>query len=217
MEDKRKEFGMSDLIIPVGSLIAVVLIVVFVLVPWISQTYQNINDIKDIKNKQAILKTNAQYLSSLDFEELKADSKIMMTSIPEDREVAQVAEYVDSVAKKFNMNMELISASNTIEQENNKILITVPITYVGKYDDIVNFLKYIQIESPYAIDISSLDMKKSEYDMWRIKLTVVMYQMRKNAEILTQEAKRERIYLPISSYNQDKAIIDLIEQKNTPR
>ncbi len=217
MEDKRKEFGMSDLIIPVGSLIAVVLIVVFVLVPWISQTYQNINDIKDIKNKQAILKTNAQYLSSLDFEELKADSKIMMTSIPEDREVAQVAEYVDSVAKKFNMNMELISASNTIEQENNKILITVPITYVGKYDDIVNFLKYIQIESPYAIDISSLDMKKSEYDMWRIKLTVVMYQMRKNAEVLTQEAKRERIYLPISSYNQDKAIIDLIEQKNTPR
>lgn len=217
MEDKRKEFGMSDLIIPVGSLIAVVLIVIFVLVPWISQTYQNINDIKDIKNKQAILKTNAQYLSSLDFEELKADSKIMMTSIPEDREVAQVAEYVDSVAKKFNMNMELISASNTIEQENNKILITVPITYVGKYDDIVNFLKYIQIESPYAIDISSLDMKKSEYDMWRIKLTVVMYQMRKNAEILTQEAKRERIYLPISSYNQDKAIIDLIEQKNTPR
>jgi Tfp pilus assembly protein PilO len=217
MEDKRKEFGMSDLIIPVGSLIAVVLIVIFVLVPWISQTYQNINDIKDIKNKQAILKTNAQYLSSLDFEELKADSKIMMTSIPEDREVAQVAEYVDSVAKKFNMNMELISASNTIEQENNKILITVPITYVGKYDDIVNFLKYIQIESPYAIDISSLDMKKSEYDMWRIKLTVVMYQMRKNAEVLTQEAKRERIYLPISSYNQDKAIIDLIEQKNTPR
>lgn len=217
MEDKRKEFGMSDLIIPVGSLIAVVLIVIFVLVPWISQTYQNINDIKDIKNKQAVLKENAEYLSSINIDELRSDSKTMMISIPEDREVAEVAEYVDSVAKRFNMNMELISASNTIEQENDKILITVPITYVGKYDDVVNFLKYIQVESPYAIDISSLDMKKSEYDMWRIKLAVVMYQMRKSAEILTLDAKRERIYLPINSYNQDKTIVDLIEQKNTPR
>ncbi len=213
-KDKKRGLTMRDLILPIGSLMVAVLIIIFVLIPAIAEIHRNTSEIEEIREKQALLTTHADYLDKIDIEELREASRIMLKSIPEDREVADVASYVDSVARNYNVRIEQISASNTFEEGNQIVRISVPIAFSGSYENISGFLKEIQVESPYAVEIGSLAMDKAKYDQWNGKITVVMFQMQqKSSNRISAEQKRDRIYLPVNSFDSARKIVQIIKDR----
>lgn len=212
MARKSRRITINDLIIPIISFVVVGLLIFFVIMPAVKEIDKNIKELADIRGKKTELLDKARYLENLDQQKLSNASSIMLKSVPEDKEVAEIAEYVDKVAKKSSLKLDEISASNTISSENNVVSISIPITYSGSYENIISFLKVIQSKSLYAIDIQNLDMEKMTDNNWRIRITITMFQLKSDSstKAISSVEKRERIYLPIDRFDSFEQTVNKI-------
>lgn len=171
--DPIKTLTFGDLVVPLLSILILLLLTGFVFIPMISEALGLRDDIASAKSKQSQLEEKINRMKPFvdDKASVQEDLKSARDVIPYTLDVADFTYYVDQIARGNSLRFQEITSGNIevsrIGFEGNSEFganvrgVSGPIVYKGSYDDIVNFLDQLQVESPFIVEASSITMRRN--------------------------------------------------------
>ena len=198
--------NISDLLIPIVSLISLVLIAIFVLIPMFNNTLETMQKTKDYKKKYEQLMTVYTGIYSINEQDLNENYVNVITLIPDSMRVSDFAKFVNDRAIKDGLELDKIKAEDTnnisltnntkISRIHNLKSIEAPLAYTGSYDDIVNFLEDLFVKIPFVItaDSVSISLENDTEEKWKVELNIKVFYIED-----TGDAK-PNLYAPFTPY-----------------
>lgn len=220
--EKRKgtNFTLSDLVIPVLSVILLIILIIFVYMPMLREAEQIKAETETVTAQIDKLNSNIELIKGINVVEQDEVNDLFSTAIPERLEVAEVAKYVDELAIENNLTLETINASNNREikeeMETNVWAINSPLVYKGTFNDILKFLSKIYDSSPYIISNGGFSLKvldgepQDRFSIWQIEITITGYYMEDASEINTYDFKVDT-FEPYGISNEN---IEILKEKS---
>jgi hypothetical protein len=224
-EDKKKvskkvKLTLVDFMIPIISGFVFLLILFFVLIPSINNSSEMLKEIEQIQEDQALLQRNLDIVESLDFITLQKDLSNARKVLPKRLEVAQFADYVNSLAKEKELNfVELKAAPIEIAINDVSSLdvkgIRVPMGYVGSYEPILDFFNDLQTISPYVISFGyKVDLRKrgteSENNVeWGLEIDVTGYRVEEGQDL----GREINLSLPMKPYDFNQDMVEAFSER----
>jgi len=223
-KSEEKSIKAGDFIIPALSVIALVLLSVFVYVPMIKESQEVKDQIETEEQNIETLNSLLVNLKTINKESMNEDYSYITKIIPSRMEVADFAQYIDQSALENNLTLDRISASSQKAALSTDAIsveglygVTGPLRYDGYYDDIVTFVDGLNATSPYLISLSSIKMNKggesAENDLytdsvWTIEMSVTGYYI-----IEIEGGTTINYYVPLVRYDNDEDIMNNIRAR----
>jgi hypothetical protein len=212
------KLSFSEMIIPITALVMFVILTIFIYIPQIRAGF-------DYKSKIAVLQEQKELLNKniAKAEELNKDSNLVMQNlniaelvISEELAVSDFSFDITDLAVDMGLSLQSLNSSD-IAYANSSDLefatgvikgITGPMRFEGSFDNIVEFLEHIKLESPYLIDTSETRLRKftEEFDRWTLDLALTGYYMVDNPEIEINSQKSIKLYTSLDTELQDLLI-----------
>lgn len=195
--ETKKKYGKNLLmqgIISIGILIGSLLLVIIVYVPMLGSI--DVTKQKVVTVNSDIERLNKKYsvINALTSEELNTKLTLVKTYIPDDIKVAELATFVDTNSKRFNLSVTRIgineertdlaselSASKRTQYlsgvGNEKVTfgrVQGPFNFIGTKDNIFGFLDFL-VSSGYATHFDRVVLTRTESDMWTVSFTAQYY------------------------------------------
>jgi Tfp pilus assembly protein PilO len=215
-----KKFTIGDLIIPVLSLVILVIMFFFVYIPMITETEEIKDRRKEVAEDKEKIELLIKSVNNIDANELRDDYAAVKSVIPKRLEVADFAYYIDDLAYEKGLELESLSASNSLSSVEsvggNVYTVTSPLSYSGDYEDIVEFLDEIQSYSSNLITVSNISLDRESDDKWALELAIQGYYIEEGESVgRTPVERRKLIYAPFASYKKRSATLESIKARNS--
>ncbi len=211
-----KSFKVSDLIVPVLSIIVLLLLSYFVYIPMIRNAVQFQSESKSINEK--ILKLNKlnSDLDGIDVGILQSDLSSARTVVPFSLQVSDFAFYVDDLAGKKGLEfMEIFAGDIAIRSKDQARDtdptvkgVSGPLKYRGDLEDIISFLDELQSVSPFIVSSDNIQLRRAaDSQLWEVSLAITGYYLNEKS-IVTPD-----IYTGFAKYDTYRSILDIFENK----
>ncbi|MCA9377025.1 hypothetical protein H6763_01620 [Candidatus Nomurabacteria bacterium] len=229
---KMKGLTVKDLLIPGLFGLILLLLTLFVYVPSITEANKLRGEIKDVQQRQKLLRDNLDALQPLidDKVQLQKDLRKTQKIIPRQLEVADFSYYVDKLARDSGLEFKEITQANTSKSTDEQGAasgqnfgsyvsgITGPIVYEGSFSQIVEFLDQLQQKSPYMIQATNLELSGKDTtetgritsDLWLIELNITGYFINQEADVSLADITNK-----IVPYTKNSDLLTIFEYKNT--
>jgi Tfp pilus assembly protein PilO len=205
---KKSKLKLSDLIIPISSMLVLVLLSIFLFIPMINTANQYRRELKETNEKIETLDNFEKSLSEIDDTQLVNDLLIAKKIIPKVLQVSDFVYYIDNLAQRKNLVTSEISAGDvSVGGEETRIRdslgVSGPLSYTGKYEDILEFLNEIQAYSPYLVTLKDISLSNSgEEGGWGVEFNLTGY-------YIPESPREPDLYTPFTKYTQFSDIIDI--------
>lgn len=207
---KSSRLSFSDLMIPIIVVVVLLLLSVFVFVPMINAALQYQEERKETNVKIEQLNSLQESLNKIDDNQLSDDIVLAKSVIPKILKVSDFIYYVDTLAKQKGLLIRELSAGDMVSKisqtENSGAGVSGPISYVGTYEAVVDFLDEVQNISPYIIRIQNVEVASLASGQWSISLNVSGYYM-------ADKMGNVNIYRPFKSYTDYEDILEIFREK----
>jgi hypothetical protein len=147
-----------------------IIVVLFVLVPQITQYLSTSKQLATNQTRLGVLQAKAKELEAIDPEVYSQNLKLLLQALPQEAEEPQAVLVVQDIVNKSNMTLEDIqiggpgAKSGNSETSGNKgasqANISVTVTLLGSTTALQNFMKLAN-ESPRVLQINVVDMQLS--------------------------------------------------------
>lgn len=199
---------MSDLVIPIASLIVLGLLSAFVFIPMINTANDCQKELKEIKGKLERLDTLENSLAEIDDTTLLTDLVTSKDVIPKVLKVSDFVYYIDSLAQEKNLTTKEISAGDVsvggdTTEVKDSLGVSGPLSYSGSYSDILEFLDEIQGYSPYLVTLRNIVLNGGD-NVWSVEFDLTGY-------YIPQQDTDVDLYLTFTPYTNFSEIIDIFE------
>jgi hypothetical protein len=205
---KKSRLKLSDLIIPIGSLVVLLILSIFVFIPMINTANEYRRELKDVNEKLETLDELENSLNDIDDTQLVSDLLVAKKIIPKVLQVSDFVYYIDNLAKSKNLETREISAGdvNIGGSEQTRVQESLgvrgPLSYSGSYGNVLDFLDEIQGYSPYLVTLSDISMQRSDENVWSVDFNLTGY-------YIPEREMEPSLYMPFSKYSQFSDIIDI--------
>lgn len=204
---KKSSLRLTDLIIPIASMIVLILLSLFLFIPMINTANQYRRELEETNQKIENLDNLEKSLNEIDDTELLDDLLIAKRIIPKVLQVSDFVYYIDNLAQRKNLVTSEISAGDvsvgsgeTRVQES--LGVSGPLSYRGSYENLLEFLNEIQAYSPYLVTLKDISMANSgEDDGWTVEFNLTGY-------YIPDRDRQPDLYSPFTKYNRFSDIID---------
>lgn len=207
---KSSRLSFSDLMIPIIVALVLLLLSVFVFVPMINAALKYQEEIKETDIKIEQLNAVQDGLNKIDDNQLSDDIILAKSVIPKILKVSDFIYYVDTLAKQKGLLIRELSAGDMVSKisqtESSGAGVSGPISYVGTYEAVVDFLDEIQNVSPYIIRIQNVEVASLTSGQWSISLNVSGYYM-------ADKMGEVNIYRPFKAYTEYEDILEIFKEK----
>jgi len=214
-EDIKQRLSFSEMLIPIIALVMFVILIIFVYIPQVKAASVYKNKIAILKDEEARLNTNISQV-----EKLNEDSNLVMQNlniaqivISDELAVSDFSFKITDLALEMGLTLQSLSSSDVAYANNNDLIfvtgvvkgITGPMRYEGSFEDIVDFLEHIKLESPYLIDTSEIRLRKfpEELDKWSLDLALTGYYMVDSDDINSDPLLPIKLYTSLDVELQD--------------
>lgn len=178
-------------IVPIITLVFFVGIVVFLIIPKISEIFDGLGKIRSDNEQISVINTSDTELAQLEQrkDEIQADLANLNTIASGG--TTRVVEFRDKIAgilTSFDLVIENqnISESSFINTDvgDSVILIEIPFNFAvtGTLDSTKAFINRLSSIEDFAI-VKELDIKKGDGDLWTMNIILIKYQFGVNPEV----------------------------------
>lgn len=205
---KRSQLKLSDLIIPIAVVIVLILLSILVFIPMITKANEYRAELKEVNQKIETLDNLEKSINEMDSAQLVTDLLVAKKIIPKVLQVSDFVYYIDTLAKSKNLTTQEISAGDVSvgggEQTTVKKSLGVngPLSYSGRYNDVLEFLDEIQAYSPYLVTLQNISMSHGSDDNWSVDFDLTGY-------YIPETNTNVDLYMPFTKYTQFSDIIDI--------
>lgn len=226
-DNKKRYEGikLTDLLIPILSILVFILLLIFVFIPLINEGMVMRDEIDQVKSKQEQMIELNDTLTKTNRTRLQANLEDARTVIPETLKVSEFAFYIDSLATSKGLVFKEISSSNIdIEEDpqesetfssggNTYSGVSGPLSYSGTYSQIVSFLEDLQISSPYIISLSAIRVNNDQATEinstnWTLEISATGYFLESTS------TANVNIYATFTPYTEYDRQLRVFEQKS---
>lgn len=215
-EEKKLALKITDLLIPIISLIVLLFMTIFVYIPTLQEADAVRAKIEEDKSKIEKINSISQTLKNIDVSQLNSDYELITKMIPYRLEVADFAFYVDELAKQKNLKLLQISASSDkVSAESLKTPagdlygVNGPLKYEGTYENIVSFFNEINTYSPYLINVSDISMSLQDSGTWSLEMRVTGFYIQQNEDI----SFNSLVYGTFTSYLNNPSLMEALRTR----
>lgn len=209
---KGTRLKFTDIIIPLSVGIILLLLSVFVFVPMLKTAIESQAEYTLIKKKEVQLSELENNLKNMDDGILQSDLMNAKKVIPKNLKVSSFVYYVDDLAKKMNLTYKEISAGDikigsAEETKKGKYILGVsgPLSYTGKFEDIMNMLDSLYSASPYIISVENIRLEQSSVN-WQVELNITGFYVPENVV-------KSDLYSLFTPYTKYSDIVKIFETK----
>jgi hypothetical protein len=199
--DKNEEdmlapkLSLSEMIIPITALIMFIILTIFIYIPQVSAAFDYKSKITELKEQKELLNDNIAKSEKLneDSNQVIQNLNIAQLVISEELAVSDFSFDISDLAIEMGLSLQSLSSSDVAYGNSSELQfatgvvkgITGPMRFEGSFDNIVEFLEHIKLESPYLIDTSETRLRKfaEEFDRWTLDLALTGYYMVDNPDI----------------------------------
>ena len=205
---KKSSLKISDLIIPIIVVIVLILLSVLVFIPMINKANEYRSELKEVNQKIETLDKLEKSINEMDSTQLLSDLLVSKKIIPKVLQVSDFVYYIDTLAKSKNLTTREISAGDVSVGGGEKTTVkksfgvSGPLSYSGKYTDVLEFLDEIQAFSPYLVTLQDISMSHSSDDIWSVDFNLTGY-------YIPETNMDPDLYMPFTKYTQFSDIIDI--------
>ncbi|HCC67746.1 TPA: hypothetical protein DEP90_00850 [Patescibacteria group bacterium] len=203
---KKSQLKLSDLIIPLSAAVVLILLTLFVFVPMVRTANESRAELKEVNEKLGKLDILESKLNGIDDSELLEDLIVAKKIIPNILKVSDFVYYIDTLAERKHLSTKEISAgdvnvsSDTTETRGGQG-VSGPLSYSGRYEDILDFLEDIQGYSPYLVTLKNVSLTGGE-KTWSVDFDLAGY-------YIPERSGRVDFYLPFTPYTNFSDVIDI--------
>ena len=209
---KKSRLTISDLIIPIGSGLVLLLLTLFVFMPMIKTARESRKELKEVQEQIEQLEHVRTSLEELDDTQIIDDLVMTKRVIPKILQVADFVYYIDNLAESKDLTTGDISAGDVNigggdgEESRSNLGVSSSLSYRGEYDNVLDFIDEIQDYSPYLVTLKGIDLSMAGGNTWSVDFNLTGYYI----------ADRERkvdLYRPFTKYTNFSDIIDIFSIK----
>ncbi|MCD4756221.1 hypothetical protein K8R20_01225 [bacterium] len=207
---KKSQLNLSDLVIPLSSLTVLILLTFFVFIPMVKTANESRAELKKVEQKLSELEILRGQLNEVDEVALLEDLIVAKTIIPKVLQVSNFVFYIDNLAESKDLVTREISAGDvnigakTNESEMSQG-VSGPLSYSGRYQDVLDFLEEMQGYSPYLVTLKNISLSGGE-ENWTVSFDLVGY-------YIPEDSKKLDLYLPFTPYTTFSEVIDIFSQR----
>ncbi len=190
----------KDLTIKIATTITTavitILIIFFVFLPQILSIKNNLEKLRNLKDKRLFLEKQITLLNSVDEQTLSTLYQETLKGLPTDINLGQLGEYIDKNTQKYNLEIATLSLTEelTVEKETHDTLgikhrikrVVIPVNAKGEKEDLIRFIRFL-INNPYIFTFDTVHLSKLEVDPtapiarynnpWTLRVEIVQYTM----------------------------------------
>lgn len=209
---KKSQLNFSDLIIPIGAVIILLLLTVFVFMPMIKTATAFRKELKEVKADIEHLEFVEKSLEEIDDTEIIDDLLIAKRIIPKVLQVADFVYYIDELAQSKELTTSDITAGDInvgvdTDEKRSNLGVNSTLSYRGEYDNILDFVDEIQEYSPYLVTLKGIDLSMGgEEAMWSVDFELTGY-------YIADRERRADFHAPFTKYTNFSDIIDIFSVK----
>jgi hypothetical protein len=180
-------------LVPIITLVVFVGIIVFMIIPKISEIFSSLGKINADNEQIAVLNALDADLSGLEKNKGAIETDLVDLNTIASGGTTRVVEFRDKIAgilTSFGLDIESqnISESSfiTTDVDSSIILIEIPFTFsvTGSLDDTKAFINSLSTIDDFAI-VKELDIKKGTTEAWLMNIILIKYQFGTNPEAET--------------------------------
>jgi hypothetical protein len=208
---KKSRLTISDLIIPIGAGVILLLLTLFVFMPMISTAQEYRKELKRIEEDIEHLDNVKSSLEAIDDTQLIDDLVIAKKIIPRILQVSDFVYYIDNLAESKNLTTSDISAGDInvgseSEETRSNQGVSSSLSYKGEYDNVLDFIDELQGYSPYLVTLKGVELSMVGGDNWSVDFQLTGYYV--------PERERSVDFLrPFTKYTNFSDIIDIFSVK----
>lgn len=212
---KDTKINFKDIIIPLAVGLILIILIIFLFVPMVEAALSFGDEYRDVTEKYEQLEKLERELMSFDEDVFQRDLLNSKKVIPRSLRVSSFVFYIDSLARRLNLESKSISAGDIqitvrdreVSKKDRKVYLGVssPLSYSGSLDSVLEFLDSLYSASPYIVSVDNVSLRKTGDD-WRVTLNVTGY-------YVPEVESRINLYLPFASYTRYQDIVDIINEK----
>jgi len=211
----KPKLSFSEMIIPITALIMFIILTVFVYVPQVTAAFEYKAKIKDLKSEESKIKSNIALAAKLneDSNKVMQDLNVAQIVVSDQLAVSDFSFEITDLAIEMGLTLQSLSSSDVAYANTNDLVfttgiikgITGPMRYEGSFEDIVEFLEHIKLESPYLIDTSETRLRRfpEEPNRWSLDLALTGYYMVDNENIEVKPLIPIKLYTSLEIELQD--------------
>ncbi|MCD4811645.1 hypothetical protein K8R14_03515 [bacterium] len=202
---KKSQLELSDLVIPLSSFVILVLLTFFVFIPMVETANESRAELKEVQEKLTALNTLESKLGEMNETSLLEDLVMVKTIIPKVLQVSSFVYYIDTLAMSKDLVTREISAGDVNiggdpTESKTSQGVSGPLSYSGRYEDVLDFLEEMQGYSPYLVTLRNISLTGGE-ENWSVSFDLVGY-------YIPEESKKLDLYVPFTPYTSFSDIID---------
>ncbi len=211
---KKSRLSFSDLIIPLGSIFALVILTVFVFFPMIKTAGESREELKEVKKDLQHLQDIENALNSMDDTELTEDVIMSKKIIPKVLQASDFLYYIDNLSQSKELSTDSITVSdeNVGRRDENAVSKSMGVgssnSYTGTYENVMDFLDQIQEYSPYLVTLTDISVSKSGEENWEVEFKLTGYYIPE-----TEGPAVVNFYSPFTAYTGFPEVLDIFEVK----
>ena len=211
---KKSRLTFSDLIIPLGSILILILLTVFVFLPMIKTAGESRDELKEVQKDLQHLQDIENALDSMDDTKLTEDVIMAKKIIPKVLQASDFLYYIDNLSQSKELSTDSITVSdeNIGRRDENVDSRSMGVgstnSYTGNYENVMDFLDQIQEYSPYLVTLTDISVSKAGEDNWEVEFKLTGYYIPE-----TEGPRVVNFYSPFTAYTSFPEILDIFEVK----
>jgi hypothetical protein len=193
---KKSRLTISDLIIPIGAGVILLLLSLFLFVPMIRTARESQAELKKVNSDIEHLEHVKTSLDEIDDTQIVNDLVMVKRVIPKVLQVADFVYYIDNLANSKNLSAGELSVSDRLASNG----VTSSLSYSGSYDDVLDLVDEIHDYSPYLVILRNIELSGGSNN-WTVEFEITGYYM-------PEQEKKIDFYQPFTKYTNFSDIMD---------
>jgi len=193
---KKSKLTLSDLIIPIGAGVILLLLSFFLFLPMIRTARESQDELKKVKADIEHLEHVKTSLDEIDDTQIVNDLVMVKRVIPRVLHVADFVYYIDNLANSKELEPEELSVSDRLSTNG----VSSNLSYSGSYNDVLDLVDEIHDYSPYLVILRNIELSGGN-DNWTVEFEITGYYM-------PDQERRVDFYQPFTKYTNFSDIMD---------
>ncbi|KUK76312.1 MAG: transmembrane(s)protein [candidate division WS6 bacterium 34_10] len=193
---KKSKLTFSDLIIPIGAGVILLLLSFFLFLPMIRTARESQDELKKVRADIEHLEHVKTSLDEIDDTQVVNDLVMVKRVIPKVLQVADFVYYIDNLAGSKDLTAGDLSVSDRLASNG----VTSTLSYSGSYDDVLDLVDEIHDYSPYLVILRDIELSGGSSN-WTVDFEITGYYM-------PDQEGRIDFYQPFTKYTNFSDIMD---------
>ncbi|MFH1546858.1 MAG: hypothetical protein ABIC57_00045 [bacterium] len=189
---------LNNWIIPIISLIILVIVSIFVLIPSANDTMDTLDEIRTLEQQIVTYESKIDQLKAININDVNSSLQIASQVIKDDLEVGSLAADVEALARNQDLETKSVSFSSSSQSQINVPgyvkTISGPFSYSGTFKNLSDFIADLRTKSPTIVALREVSMSKSgstgteEEDIWTANFVIDAFTTSKVEAVTLQTA-----------------------------